>query len=62
MKGPGLQDNEGSETKIEPVAQEQREVDPVAEYTKMEMPRNGTLHQRMMPWEMYIEILQVHKA
>ena len=42
-------DYEGSELKVELVTQEQKEVDPDAEYATIEMPRNGTLHQRMMP-------------
>ena len=42
-------DYEGSEPKVEPVAQQQREVDPDREHAKMEKHRNGTLHQRMMP-------------
>ena len=42
-------DYEGLEPKVEPDAQEQREVDPDAEYTEMEIPQDGTLHQRMMP-------------
>ena len=28
----------------------------------MKIPRNGTLSQRMMPWEVYIGILWVHEA
>ena len=55
-------DFEGSELKVEPVAQEQREVDPDVEYAKMEIPRNGTLCQRMMPWDVYMGILWVHKG
>ena len=55
-------DYEGSEPKVELVARDQREVDPATEYAKMEMPRNGTLCERMMPWEVYIRILWVHKA
>ena len=42
-------DYEKSEPEIEPDAQEQREDDPDAAYAKMEIPRNGTLCQRMMP-------------
>ena len=53
-------DDEVAEPKVEPHAQEQREVDSDAEYAKMEMPRDGTLHQRMMLWETYMGILQVH--
>ena len=55
-------DCEGSEPEVESDAQEQREDDPDAEYVKMETPRNWTLHQRMMPQEMYMGILQVNKA
>ena len=33
----------------EQVTQEQREVNPDAEYAKIEMPRSGTIHHRMMP-------------
>ena len=43
---------EGSEPKAEPVAQEQWEEDPDAECAKMEMPRSGTLCQRMMPLDL----------
>ena len=49
-------DCERSEPNVEPDAQEQMEVDSDAEYAKMEMPREGTLCQRMMPWEMYMGI------
>ena len=42
---------EGSEPKVEPTAQIQNEVDPDAEYAKMEISHDGTLHQRMMPGE-----------
>ena len=55
-------DYEGSEPKVDPFAQEQRKVDPDAGYAKMIMPRNGTLHQRLIPWEVYMGILWVHKA
>ena len=55
-------DYEGSEPKDEPDAWEQREDDPDAAHAKMEMPRNGTLHQRMMPQEKYTGIMWVHKA
>ena len=55
-------DYEGSEPKVEPDAQEQKEDDPDTAYTKMKMPRDGTLCQRMMLWEMYMGILWVHKA
>ena len=58
---PGV-DYEGSEPKVEPDAQEQKEEDPDAEYPKMEMPRDSTLPQRMMPWKTYMGILWVHKA
>ena len=43
----------GSEPVVEQSAQEQREVDPDAEYAEMEIPQDGTLHQRMMPWDQY---------
>ena len=55
-------DYEGSEPKVKQSAQEQREVDPDAEYAEMEIPQDGTLHQRMMPWEQYMGILWVHTA
>ena len=38
------------------------EEDPDAEYANMEMPQNGTLCQRMMPWEQYMGIMWVHMA
>ena len=53
---------EESEPIVEPDAQEQKEEDPEAEYAKMEMPRDGTLDQRMMPQETYMVILLVHKV
>ena len=43
-------DYKGSEPGIEPGNQEQREDDPDAAYAKMEMPRNGTFHQIMIPF------------
>ena len=46
-----------SEPKVEPVTQEEREVDPDAEYASMDIPHEGTLHQRMMPQKQYKEIL-----
>ena len=51
-------DYEGSEPKVESDAQEQREVDSDPEYTKMEMPREGILHQKMMHWEMFMHKVQ----
>ena len=53
---------EGSEPKVEPVAQDQRAIDPDAEYAKMKAPHDGTLSQRMMPWDKYMGIMQVHKV
>ena len=41
-------DNEGSKPEVDPVAQDQSEVGPGAEYVKMKLPCDGTLHQRMM--------------
>ena len=38
------------------------EVDPDAEYVNMVIPWDGTLRPRMMPWEQYMGILQVHRA
>ena len=61
-EGEVIEDYNPDKPKIEPDTQEQREVDPDAVYAKMEMPIDGTLHQRVMPWEMYMGILQVHKA
>ena len=55
-------DYEESGPKVQPDAQEQREVDPDSEYSKIEIPRDGTFHQKMMPWEMYMGVLQVHKV
>ena len=40
----------GSEPKVEQVAQDEREVDPDAEYANMDIPHEGTLCQKMMPW------------
>ena len=50
----------GSEPKVEPVAQVEREVDPNTEYAKMEIPHCWTLCQRMMLWEQYMGILGVN--
>ena len=55
-------DYEGSQPKVEPDAQEQREDDPHRAYMKIEMPGNETLHQRMMPQETYMGIHWVYKA
>ena len=55
-------DYEGSEPKAKQSAQEQREVDPDAEFVEMEIPQDGTLHQRIMPQEQYKGILRVHRA
>ena len=52
----------GSDPKIEPVIQDQREVNPDAENAKMKIPHDGTFCQRMMPQEEYMGILQVHGA
>ena len=55
-------DNVGSKPQVEPVAQDEWEFDPDAEYVNMEIPQDGTLHQRMMPWKQPMGILQVHRA
>ena len=55
-------DYEGSEPDVVPVAQVEREVDPDAQYANMDIPCDGTLHQRMMPEEQYKEILQAHRT
>ena len=55
-------DYEGSEPKGKQSAQEHREVDPDAEYAEMEIHQDGTLCQRMMPWDQYMWILWVHRA
>ena len=55
-------DYEGSEPDIKQSAQEHREVDPDAEFAEMDIPCDGTLCQRMMPWEQHMGILQVHKV
>ena len=52
----------GSEPEVEPVAQDEREVDPDSEYVNMEISQDGTLGQRMMPQEQYMGILWVHRA
>ena len=44
---------EGSEPKVKPNAQEQWEVDPDAEYAKMGISRDGSLHRKMMPLDLY---------
>ena len=48
--------------KVEPVTQEEREVDPDAEYVEIEIHQDGTLFQRMMPQKQYMGILWVHRA
>ena len=55
-------DYESSEPEVEPITQVEREVDPDAEDANMDIPHDGTLHQRMMPWEQYKGILWVHRA
>ena len=54
-------DYEGSEPKAKQSAPEQREVDPDTEYANMEIPQDGTLCQRMMPWEQYVGIVWVQR-
>ena len=51
----------GLKPENEPVAQDQREVNPDTEYAKMEIPHDGTLHQRVMPWDKYMGIMLVHR-
>ena len=53
-------DNERSEPEVQQSAQEQREVNPDAEYVEMEMPRNGTLCKRMIPQEVSCRFIK-HK-
>ena len=55
-------DYEALESQNEQVAQDQREVNYDAEYAKMEVSCDGTLRQKMMPWDKYMGILQVHRA
>ena len=52
----------GSEPKVEPVTQVEREVHPDEEYSKMEITHDGTLQQKMMPRELYMGILWVHRV
>ena len=47
---------------VEPVTQIEREVNPDTEYANIEIPQDGTLHQRMMSQEQYKSILWVHSA
>ena len=42
-------DYEGSEPMNEPVAQETKEENPNTEYANMDIPQEGSFHQRMMP-------------
>ena len=42
-------DYEGLEPENEPVAQEEKEQYPDAEYAKMKLPQNGTFCQMLMP-------------
>ena len=55
-------DYEGSEPEVKQSAQEQKEVDPDAEYAEMEIPQDGILRKRMMPQDQYMGILRVHRA
>ena len=55
-------DYEGSEPKVEPVAHEQRKVNPDAKYAKMKMPRSETFRQRMLPLDVCIGILKGYKS
>ena len=55
-------DFEGSEHEVEQSAQEQKAVDPDAEYAEIEIPQDGTHCQRIVPWEQYMGILQIHRA
>ena len=52
----------GSESKVEPVVQDEREVDPDTECANMYNPHDGTLHQRLMPWKQYKGILWVQRV
>ena len=56
------EDYEGTEPKVKQSAQEQKEVDPDAEYANIEISQDGTLCKRMMPQEQYMGILWVHRA
>ena len=51
---------EGSEPKNESVAQEKKEENSDAEYANMEIPQEGTFHQRMMPHNVLQRIQRVH--
>ena len=55
-------DYEGSEPKVKTVAQDERDVDPDAEYAEMEILHDETLHQRMVFLEQCMEILRIHRA
>ena len=55
-------DYKWSKPKAMLVAHEQRKVNPDSEYAKLEMPRSETFHQRMLPLDVCMGILWVHKA
>ena len=53
---------EGSDPKIEPVNEVQKEEDSDGEYVKMEITCQGTLHQRSVNCKVVGAIEHVHKA
>ena len=53
-------DYEGSETKNATVALEEEEENSVTEYVCIEIPHEGTFHQRMMPCNVILRIQWVH--
>ena len=53
-------DYESSEPKIEPDTQEEKENNSDAEYANMEIPFDGTFHQRMTPCNVMQRIQWVH--
>ena len=53
-------DYERSKPKNKPDSQEKKEENTDIEYTNMEIPHNGTFHQRMMPCNNVQRIQHVH--
>ena len=54
-------DYEGSEPKIEPISQEEKEENSVTEYANMLIPQKGTFHQRTMCCKVFQRIQWVHQ-
>ena len=56
------EDYEDSEPEVEPVIQVKREVNPDAEFANMDILHKWTLHRRMMPQDLHMRILLLHRV